>query len=490
MDEFFKHFSFVIDGLLRVLKPGRVVAMHVQQLASTLVGDGFIGLKDLRGRCVSEFVAHGWIYQGEVVIDKDPQAQAIRTHAKGLLFVQKERDSSWLRPALADYILVFRKPGENAVPIKADITNDEWIEWARPIWYGIRESDTLNAAEARENDDDRHICPLQLGTIERCIRLWSNPGEIVFSPFAGIGSEGYVALQQQRRFVGAELKPRYVSVARKNLALALMSRKQGDLYRKVRSGRLPSDTGHPRRVGRRARRRQAHRRRTTGAMSISSGRNWSLDLKRGTKQAIILSCRAHCENGKVIDRLREMGLWAPRGEAQPRPLTLVPRDPEPDSDAGWKIIFPIPDNAPPVPERPGRVARWTYRDAEGRPLCYTERYPAEKGGKNILPWSFWQSAAGAKAWKRNSPPKPHPLYGLDRLAARPDAPVVVHEGEKCADAGERLLKAYVLISWAGGVGRIKTADWAPLKGRRVFVWPDNDPSGRTAALEVRQYSTS
>ena len=218
--------------------------------------------------------------------------------------------------------------------------------------------------------------------------------------------------------------------------------------------------------------------------------NWSLDLKRGTKQAIILSCRAHCENGKVIDRLREMGLWAPRGEAQPRPLTLVPRDPEPDSDAGWKIIFPIPDNAPPVPERPGRVARWTYRDAQGRPLCYTERYPAEKGGKNILPWSFWQSAAGAKAWKRNSPPKPHPLYGLDRLAARPDAPVVVHEGEKCADAGERLLKAYVSISWAGGVRRIKTADWAPLKGRRVFVWPDNDPADAPPLLRSKRYSTS
>jgi DNA modification methylase len=186
-------------------------------------------LKDLRGRAVAEFVNRGWVYQGEVVIDKDPQAQAIRTHAKGLLFIQLKRDASWLRPALADYILVFRKPGENKVPIQPDVTNEEWIEFARPIWYGIRESDTLNVHEAREDTDDRHICPLQLGTIERCVRLWSNKGETVFSPFAGIGSEGYVALQQDRQFVGAELKPRYAQVAASNLRKALLSRKQGSL---------------------------------------------------------------------------------------------------------------------------------------------------------------------------------------------------------------------------------------------------------------------
>jgi len=144
-------------------------------------------------------------------------SQAIRTHSKGLLFVQLKKDASWLRPALADYILVFRKPGENQIPIKPDLTNDEWIEWARPVWYGIKESDTLNYREARENDDERHICPLQLGTIERCIRLWSNPGETIFSPFAGIGSEGYMSLRLNRKFIGIELKRSYFEVAVRNL---------------------------------------------------------------------------------------------------------------------------------------------------------------------------------------------------------------------------------------------------------------------------------
>lgn len=174
-------------------------------------------MKDFRGRLCAEFVDRGWVYHGEVCIDKDPQAQAIRTHSKGLLFVQLKKDASWLRPAMADYILVFRKPGDNEVPIHPDIDNEEWIEWARPIWYGIRESDTLNRAEARSDEDDRHICALQLGTIERCIRLWSNPDETILSPFAGIGSEGYVAINHGRKFIGYELKPLYARTAAKNL---------------------------------------------------------------------------------------------------------------------------------------------------------------------------------------------------------------------------------------------------------------------------------
>ena len=216
-EEFFKHFGFVINGLLRITKPGRNCCVHVSQVPAMLVRDGYIGLKDFRGRTIQAFEEHGWIYHGEVCIDKDPQAQAIRTHSKGLLFVQLKKDASWLRPALADYILVFRKPGENQIPIKPDLTNDEWIEWARPVWYGIKESDTLNYREARENDDERHICPLQLGTIERCIRLWSNPGETIFSPFAGIGSEGYTSLRLNRKFMGIELKRSYFEVAVRNL---------------------------------------------------------------------------------------------------------------------------------------------------------------------------------------------------------------------------------------------------------------------------------
>jgi len=228
--EFFEHFGFLQRELLRVTKPGRLSCCHVAQVPAMLSRDGFIGMKDFRGHTIEAFQAAGWIYHGEVCIDKDPQAQAIRTKSKGLLFVQMRKDSSWSRPALADYILFFRKPGENVVPIQPDITNEQWIEWARPIWYGIRESDTLQVAEARGNDDERHICPLQLGTIERCVRLWSNPGELVLSPFAGIGSEGYEAVRLGRRFVGFELKPEYAVVAARNLATAEQAKMQGSLF--------------------------------------------------------------------------------------------------------------------------------------------------------------------------------------------------------------------------------------------------------------------
>jgi DNA modification methylase len=228
--EFFEHFSFLIAELLRVTKPGRHACVHVQQVAAMLERDGYIGIKDFRGDTIRAFQAGGWIYHGEVCIDKDPQAQAIRTKAKGLLFVQMRKDSSWSRPALADYILVFRKPGENAVPVQPDISNEDWIQWARPIWYGIRESDTLHVAEARGDDDERHICPLQLGTIERCVRLWSNPGELVLSPFAGIGSEGYEAVRLGRRFLGFELKPSYARVAAENLRAAERAKAQGSLF--------------------------------------------------------------------------------------------------------------------------------------------------------------------------------------------------------------------------------------------------------------------
>jgi DNA modification methylase len=235
--EFVIHLGFVIRELLRVTKPGRLTCCHIAQLTSTKATHNVIGLIDLRGDVIRAFKAEGWIHHGEVVIDKDPQAQAIRTHSKALLFVQKEKDRSWLRPALADFILVFRKPGENAVPITGDpISNNEWIEWARPIWYGIDETDTLNVREARENDDDRHLCPLQLGTIERCVRLWSNPGELVCSPFAGVGSEGYEAVRLGRRFWGCELKASYARTAAKNLGIAENMQTQGVLFE------LPSAT--------------------------------------------------------------------------------------------------------------------------------------------------------------------------------------------------------------------------------------------------------
>ena len=229
-DEFFAHYRFVAVQLWRLTKPGRVTCCHVAQVPAMLERDGWIGLKDFRGEMVRLYREVGWIYHGEVCIDKDPQAQAIRTKAKGLLFIQMRKDASWLRPALADYILVFRKPGENVVPVLPDLTNDEWIEWARPVWYGIRESDVLRVAEGRTADDERHICPLQLGTIERCIRLWSNPAECVLSPFAGIGSEGYEAVRLGRRFIGIELKRSYVEAAAKNLRAAERLKVQGVLF--------------------------------------------------------------------------------------------------------------------------------------------------------------------------------------------------------------------------------------------------------------------
>lgn len=234
-DEFFEHYAFVIDQVFRVTKPGRHTCVHVAEVTSTLATHGVIGLIDFPGKVITAYTKAGWTYHGRVTIDKDPQAQAIRTHSKGLLFVQMRKDSTWSRPALADTILIFRKPGDNAVPVTHDteasaLSNDEWIEWARPIWYGIRESDTLNVAVARDEKDERHICPLQLGTIERCIRLWSNPGDLVLSPFGGIGSEGYEAIRLGRRYLGIELKPGYFDVAVKNLQTAEELRTQGMLF--------------------------------------------------------------------------------------------------------------------------------------------------------------------------------------------------------------------------------------------------------------------
>ena len=216
-DEFFAHYGFIIRENLRITMPGRICAVHVQQLTTTMSTNGVIGVTDFRGQVIKAYVDAGWIFHGEVTVDKDPQAQAIRTKAQALMFVTKNRDSSMTRPALADYLLLFRKPGDNDIPIKTDVTNDEWIEWARPVWLDIKETNTLNVRVARDNADERHICPLQLDFIERCVRLWSNPGETVFSPFAGIGPELYVAVQHGRRALGIELKPSYWRVAVNNL---------------------------------------------------------------------------------------------------------------------------------------------------------------------------------------------------------------------------------------------------------------------------------
>lgn len=234
--EFVQHYRYIIAEQLRVTKPGRLACIHVQQLTTTKSTDGFVGMTDFRGDVIRAFQDEGWIFNGEVTVWKDPQAQSIRTRSHALAFQTKNRDSSKTRPALADYLLLFRKPGDNAVPIKNDVSNDEWIEWASPIWtdihdggwltddghicpvwFGIKETDTLNTAVAREAADERHICPLQLGFIERCVRLWSNPGELVLTPFAGIGSELYQSVKLGRKAIGIELKPSYWATAVSNL---------------------------------------------------------------------------------------------------------------------------------------------------------------------------------------------------------------------------------------------------------------------------------
>lgn len=237
--ELIDHYRFLIPELLRVLKPGRHCCVHLCQSISIKYLDGFSGIKDFRGAVIQAMEEGGFIYYGEVAIDKDPQVKAIRTKDQGLLFKSLANDSSRMHMALADYLLQFRKPGDNEEPIRAGIserygnpdgwiTADEWIEWAAPVWYrategypgGIRETDVLNVAVARDSKDERHIAPLQLGVIERAVKLWSNPGDLVLSPFAGIGSEGYVALKHDRRFVGVELKDSYFKTACRNLAAA------------------------------------------------------------------------------------------------------------------------------------------------------------------------------------------------------------------------------------------------------------------------------
>ncbi|MGC3905720.1 DNA-methyltransferase [Corynebacterium variabile] len=255
--EFIEHYKFIIREQLRVTKPGRIACIHVQQIATKKATHGHVGLTDFRGDVIRAFQDEGWIFWGETTVWKDPQAQSIRTKTQQLAFSSKNRDSARIRPALADYLLLFKKPGENAVKIqhevtRGEVTNDDWIEWASPIWtdthaggwltedgnispvwFGIKESDTLNVRAGRDQADERHICPLQLGFIERCVKLWSNPGETVLTPFAGIGSELYTAVKFGRRAIGCELKPSYFRAAVNNLTGLEESLAAPDLFSEV-----------------------------------------------------------------------------------------------------------------------------------------------------------------------------------------------------------------------------------------------------------------
>ena len=228
-EEFATHFKFLVAELFRVIKPGRNVSFHCMNLPTSKTRDGEIGISDFRGDLIRMFREAGFIFHSEVCIWKDPVTAMQRTKALGLLHKQLKKDSCMSRQGIPDYLVTMRKPGEN--PERVTHTNetfpvDDWQEYASPVWMDINPNDTLQRESAREEADERHICPLQIQVIERGLRLWTNPGDLVLSPFMGIGSEGYVALRQGRQFYGIELKGSYFEQAVLNLRGAEKSRLQ------------------------------------------------------------------------------------------------------------------------------------------------------------------------------------------------------------------------------------------------------------------------
>jgi hypothetical protein len=242
---FWEHYWYVVEQVARVTMPGRLVSIHCMQLPTSKLRDGFIGLRDFRGDIIRKHQKAGLIYHSEVCIRKDPVSAMQRSKSIGLLHKQVLKDSALSRMAVADYIVTMRKPGDNVEPIAGPFDRyygtggvaaedpgieaahvagsysvQVWQRYAEPVWMDIAQSDVLSHRLARDQEDERHISPLQLTVIRRCIDLWSNPGDVVLSPCAGIGSEGYVALEMGRRFIGAELKESYFKQARANLPRA------------------------------------------------------------------------------------------------------------------------------------------------------------------------------------------------------------------------------------------------------------------------------
>lgn len=234
--EFDEHFKFIISELYRVIMPGRLVSFHCMNLPTSKERDGYIGIKDFRGELIRAFQDAGFIYHSEVCIWKDPVTAMQRTKALGLLHKQLKKDSCMSRQGIPDYLVTMRKPGEN--PERVTHTNESfpvrvWQQYASPIWTDINPSDTLQYKSAREEQDERHICPLQLTVIRRGIELWTNPGDIVLTPFLGIGSEAYMAVKMRRRAVGIELKDSYFRQAVVNVKDAAKE-KQQDLFDFIR----------------------------------------------------------------------------------------------------------------------------------------------------------------------------------------------------------------------------------------------------------------
>lgn len=238
-EEFFVHFQFLVKELARVIKRGRLVAVHCMDLPAMKGKDGYIGLKDFSGMLIQAFEKEGFIYHDRITIWKSPVVEMTRTKSIGLLHKTIKKDSSMSRTGIPDYILVFRNAGDNLVPITHQETNEKkenylpvnlWQKYAEPVWYDINYSDTLQYASARDEKDEKHICPLQLETIRRCLHLWSNEGDTVLSPFGGIGSEGYESLRLNRNYIGIELKESYYKQMQRNLKRMIADKMQPKLF--------------------------------------------------------------------------------------------------------------------------------------------------------------------------------------------------------------------------------------------------------------------
>lgn len=234
--EFYQQFTYLVKELFRVTIPGRLLSFHCMNIPMMKSRDGVIGIKDFRGDLIRMFTESGFIYHSEVCIWKNPVTEMQRTKALGLLHKQIKKDSSMSRQGIPDYVVTMRKPGDNPQPISHTDDNfpvNVWQQYASPVWMDINQSNTLNRKAAREEQDEKHICPLQLDLIERCIKLWTNPGDIVLDPFSGIGSVPYEAVIQHRRGLGFELKTSYYEQSVSNMAQAVILSKQNMGYDKV-----------------------------------------------------------------------------------------------------------------------------------------------------------------------------------------------------------------------------------------------------------------
>lgn len=239
--QFFEHFHFIVEDLYRILKPGRIMAVHCMNLPTSKERDGYIGIRDFRGDLIREFQSVGFIYHAEITIWKNPVVAMQRTKALGLLHKQIKKDSCMSRMGIPDYVVIMRKPGENPEPVGhtnetypvdkwQDVASPIWDYEHSPVWWDINQSDTLNARMAREDKDERHICPLQLPVIERLVELYTNPGDTVFTPFLGIGSEVYQSILMGRKGIGIELKPQYFNCAVENIKNAETANDQISLF--------------------------------------------------------------------------------------------------------------------------------------------------------------------------------------------------------------------------------------------------------------------